>query len=145
MALQILCDEFGAYPIPTLSWYKDDVLAVTMDSSGGQTFNGDFFSVGNNELLRFGVLDPPPLAVFGSALGGSGGQLFLNFIVSNVSRPDLLPSGVEVDNINRELFDVLLGGWECRLNNSLGEDSAVTELSDCGTCTSIIINNDLVL
>ena len=131
--LQILCNDanpLGTVPTPTLSWYKDDVLAITMDEFGGQVVNEDFYNVGNNGLFRFGVLDPPPLVALSTSPGS--GQLFLNFVSSNVSQPDLLPPGVDPGDIDQELFAILLGSWECRVNNTFGEDSASTDLSDCG-------------
>ena len=129
-ALQITCNQFGAVPSPALTWYKDDILAITMDGFGQFSISEEFLNQGNNSLLRFGVLDPPPLVAIGTRPGI--GDLILNFMVTNVSIPALLPAGVDVNNIVRALFTVLLGSWECRVNNTFGEDSAVTELSDCG-------------
>lgn len=132
--IQLLCndvDELGASPPPVLTWYKDDVLAITMNEQGDSLLNEEFFNQSNNGLLRFGVLEPPPLVALGG-IGGGGGQLFLNFIVSNITMPTLVPPEVDTDNIEHELFSVLLGNWECRLSNTFGEDSALTELSDCG-------------
>ena len=128
-ALQITCNQFGAVPNPALTWYKDDILAITMDQFGQFSISEEFLNQGNNGLLRFGALDPPPLVAIGT-LPGSG-ELFLNFM-ANVSIPSLIPTGVDTSNIARELFTVLLGSWECRVNNTFGEDSAETELSDCG-------------
>ena len=134
--LQIICNdinELGAVPVPTLTWYKDDILAITTDQFGQSSLNEDFLSQGNNSLLQFGVIDPPPLVAL-TTLPFGGGELFLNFVTVNISisNPALIPSGVDESNIGRELFDVLLGNWECRVNNTFGEDSALTELSDCG-------------
>lgn len=135
-ALQISCNQFGAIPTPALTWYKDDILAITMDGFGQFSISEEFLNQGNNGLLRFGVLDPPPLVAIGT-LPGSG-DLILNFMATNFSVADptniqsLLPPDVDTNDIVRELFTVLLGSWECRLNNTFGEDSAETELSDCG-------------
>ena len=133
-ALQIICNDvqqFGAVPTPVLTWYKDDIVAITMDEFGQFSISEEFLNVSNNGLLRFGVLEPPPLVAIGT-LPSSGGELFLNFMVTNVANPALIPPGVDMNNIVRELFAVLLGSWECRVNNTFGEDSAETELSDCG-------------
>ena len=131
-ALQITCNDAnvqGPLPNPTLSWYKDDVLVFTIEGFSPVP-NEEFYNVGNNGLLQFGVLEPPPLVVIPTSESGS--QLLLNFLVSNVSMPSELPSGVDASDIGRELFSVLLGKWECRSNNTFGTDSAVTELTDCG-------------
>ena len=129
-ALLIICNQLGGVPTPALSLYKDDILAITMDGFGQFSISEEFLNRGNNSLLRFSVLDPPPLVPIGT-LPGSG-ELFLNFKVNNITLLSLVPPGVDMSNVVRELFTVLLGSWECRVNNTFGEDSAVTELSDCG-------------
>jgi hypothetical protein len=133
--LQIVCndvDESGVVPVPSLSWYKDDVLAITQDSFGQPSFSEEFFNQGRNSLLRSGALSPPALIAIPATSPSGYGDLFLNFIGSSISDASLLPSGVNASNLDREVFSVLLGRWECRVNNTFDEDSALTELSDCG-------------
>ena len=133
--LQIICndvDVMGAVPVPSRSWYKDGILAITQLDFGQVSFNEEFFNLGRNGLLRFNALDPSALITIPGSSPSGYGELFLNFKDLNISSPDLLPSGVDANNLDRELFSVLLGRWECRANNTFGEDSAVTEISDCG-------------
>lgn len=139
--LQIACndvDESGVLPVPSLSWYKDDVLAITQDSFGQPSFSEEFLSQGRNGLFRTGALTPPALITIPAISQSGYGELFLNFIL-NISDASLLPSGVNASNLDREVFSVLLGRWECRVNNAFGEDSAVTELSDCGELGASLI------
>ena len=133
--LQIICndvDELGVVPLPSLSWYKDDVLAITQDSFGQPSFSEDFLNQGRNGLLRSGALSPPALIAIPANSPSGYGDLFLNFIGLTVADAGLLPPGLNSSDIHREVFSVLLGRWECRVNNSFGEDSALSELSDCG-------------
>ena len=131
VTVQILCndaDEMGVVPRPSLSWVKDGVVAITQDEFGQTEFSEEFLSQGRNELLRLFTLNPTALI----SIPGSFGELFMNFVGLNISNPALVPPGINASNVDRELFSVLLGRWECRVNNMFGEDSAVTELMDCG-------------
>ena len=133
--LQIICndvDDLGVVPLPSLSWYKDDILAITQDSFGQPSFSEEFLNQGRNGLLRSGALSLPALIAIPATSPSGYGDLFLNFVGLSISDASLLPSGVNASNLDHEVFSVLLGRWECRVNNTFGEDSAITELSDCG-------------
>ena len=137
--LQIICNdvnEMGVVPVPSRSWYKDGILAITQLDFGQVSFNEDFLNQGRNGLLRFGTLEPSALIAIPGASPSGYGELFLNFMNLNITGPGLLPSGVNASNLDNEVFSVLLGRWECRVDNTFGEDSAVTELSDCGESMS---------
>lgn len=132
-ALQIVCngvDDSGVFPAPSVSWYKDRVLAITQDSFGQPSFNEDFLK-GIRSLLQPGALSPSPLIAIPAISPGGYGDLFLNFVGLSISNASLLPFGVNASNLDREVFSVLLGRWECQVNNSFGEDSAATRLYEC--------------
>ena len=125
--LELLCDnveEAFTYPRPERAWYKDGVLLYKAGFGESTTINNEFYEAGNNSLLRPGGVEPSPLTSF------QDGTLVLTWGRSNFT--GVLPVGVTIDGYLRNIFSTLLGSWECRLNNSLGEGRAETVLIDCG-------------
>ena len=126
--LELRCDltveDTFTYPLPERAWYKDGVLLYKAVVGESTDISNEFYEAGDNSILRPGVVGLSPLTSF------SDGSLILNWGRSNLT--GVLPVGVTMNGYLRDIFRTLLGSWECRLNNSLGEGRAETVLIDCG-------------
>lgn len=61
------------------------------------------------------------------------GGLQFNFQAENLTLSELmLPSGVTRDNFQDFIVDAVLGKWTCITNNTFGDDSATSTVTDCG-------------
>lgn len=135
--LELLCDlmveDASTYPPPTRTWYKDGVLLYSAVDGESTAIENEFYLAGNNFLLRPGVVEPSPLTAF------PDGSLILNWGAVNFT--GVPPNGATIESYRRNVFRTLLGGWECKLNNSLGGGEAETILNDCGESLVFCINS----
>lgn len=111
------------------SWFKNDELIYTEFTDSAVDLSEYFILF---PILITGILDPPPLTAT------SDGTIFLNYEVNNITTPALLPMNTTLEQAREEVFDLLLGKWECTVNNTLGSATPVTYLiRECGECVWI--------
>lgn len=135
--IEISCDVLGedlakhlsiAFPSPSRKWYKNDVLLYSVDLIGRSVYknlNQDFFDVGSNGILKFGLVEPPPLYM------PQGGQLLMAFEASELAFPEYAPQGMNNVTMVDDVFDALIGTWRCELENVVGKWTAETIITEC--------------
>ena len=135
--IEISCDVLGedlarrtsiAFPSPSRKWYKDDVLLYSVNLVGMSVYRGinqNFFKVGSNGILEYGLVEPPPLYMF------QGGQLLLAFEASELIFPEHAPQGITNVTFTDDVFDALTGRWRCELENVVGKWTAETIITEC--------------
>lgn len=137
LVIELACDiadenlaEHQSIPIPAPSrkWYKDGVLLYSVDIVGRNVYDGrnpDFYS-GENALLDYGVVIPPPLFTL------QEGQLIMLFDQnSQLAAPQVSADGNRNATVSVDVFNALLGRWRCEVGNSLGMQSAETVITEC--------------
>lgn len=134
LVIEITCDIFGedlaqrqsiAFPVPSRKWYKDDVLLYSVDVIGRSVYDGrnPNFYTGDNALLDYGVVIPPPLFT------PKNGQLVMLFdSASQLAAPQV---GGNNATVSADVFNALTGRWRCEVENSLGIQSAETVITQC--------------
>ena len=106
------------------SWFKNDELIYTELTESSVDLSDYFMQF---PILMTGVLDPTAFTAT------SDGIIFLNYEVDNITTPALLPPNTTLEQAREEVFDLLLGNWECRVNNTLGSATPVMYLiRECG-------------
>jgi hypothetical protein len=135
--IQLSCDVLGenldqrtsiAFPCPSRRWYKDDVLLYHVDLIGQNVYKGinnNFFNVGSNGVLRYGLVEPPPLYMF------QDGELLMAFEASELAFPEYAPAGVSNVTVVDDVFEALTGRWRCELENVVGAYIAETIVTEC--------------
>ena len=112
-----------AIPAPSVKWIlNNEIIHEDTESM----MNTDFLESGNNKLLSPGLINPIPLT-FSNSLE----FVTINLCLWNITS-ELIPEGINIDNIHDNLFELILGNWTCQQNNSLGSSSASTLISECG-------------
>ena len=117
-----------AFPSPSRKWFKDDTLLYSVDLVGRNVYKGinqNFFDVGSNGVLRYGLIEPPPLYMF------QNGELLLAFEASELAFPEYAPEGVSNVTMVDDVFDALTGRWRCELENVVGKYVAETIITEC--------------
>ena len=117
-----------AFPCPSRKWYKDDVLLYSVDLVGRNVYRGmnhNFFDIESNGVLRYGIVEPPPLYMF------QNGELLLAFEASELAFPEFAPEGVTNATMVDDVFDALIGTWRCELQNVVGKYIAETTITEC--------------
>ena len=134
--IQLSCDVMGenltahtsvAFPSPARRWYKDDVLLYSIDMLGRDVYKGinqNFYN-GQNAILKYGVVEPPPLFLF------QDGELLFAFEATELAFPDYAPPGTTNLTIIDDVFDALTGRWRCEVENVLGKWMAETVITEC--------------
>lgn len=117
-----------AFPSPSRKWFKDGTLLYSVDLVGRNVYRGinqNFFDVGSNGVLRYGLIEPPPLYMF------QNGELLLAFEASELAFPEYAPEGVSNVTMVDDVFDALTGRWRCELENVVGKYVAETIITEC--------------
>lgn len=117
-----------AFPSPSRKWFKDGILLYSVDLVGRNVYRGinqNFFDVGSNGVLRYGLIEPPPLYMF------QNGELLLAFEASELAFPEYAPEGVSNVTMVDDVFDALTGRWRCELENVVGKYVAETIITEC--------------
>ena len=134
LVIEITCDIFGEnlaehqsipFPVPSRKWYKDGVLLYSVDLIGRSVYDGrnPNFYTGDNALLDYGVVIPPPLFT------PQDGQLVMLFdSASQLAAPQV---GGNNATVGVDVFNALTGRWRCEVENSLGMQSAETVITQC--------------
>lgn len=110
-------------PNPQRTWMRNNNVVYTAEL-GAAPDASEFFM--NNTILTPGTLDPQPFTVL------SGGQIFFNYQVDNISAPGMIPDVMSIEAAERILFNLLLGTWTCSASNELGSDSVTYTIRECG-------------
>ena len=95
-----------------------------------------FIKDANRILLHPDSIVPSALQII------HGGGLYFSLQAENLTLPEaMLPPSINVGNFKEILLETIVGEWSCSVNNSLGEDVAVTIIRICGKLFNIVCDD----